>query len=118
MNLKLNIYREDNPREIEKTYETDTYDLMFGTIEDLANAVDLDKVQAQTEGDKYELGKMILKLMPQIKPLLRSIFGGVTDDEIRRTKVKELVPMFITAFKFAFDEMNGLGDGKSGNAGN
>ena len=31
MELKLNIYNKKN---IEKTYSTDTYDLMFGTVED------------------------------------------------------------------------------------
>ena len=33
MNLKLNIYKK---REIIKTYESDTYDLLFGTVEDLS----------------------------------------------------------------------------------
>ena len=32
--MKLNIYEGGN---VSKTYETDTYDLMFGTVEDISD---------------------------------------------------------------------------------
>lgn len=102
MELKLNVYDKGT---IEKTYATETYDLMFGTIEDLLEVIDLDKVD-----DNVEVGKMILKVLPKIKPFLKDVFIGVTDDELKRTKVKELVPLFIDIFKFALDELSSLGD--------
>ena len=39
MELKLNIY---NKKEIVKTYTAETYDLMFGTVEDLIDLINLD----------------------------------------------------------------------------
>jgi len=101
MELKLNVY---NKGTIEKTYITDTYDLMYGTIEDLLEIVDFDKMD-----DNVEIGKMILKLLPMIKPFLKDVFDGVTDDELKRTKVKELVPLFIDIFKFSLNELSSIG---------
>ena len=80
------------------------------TMEDLVNCIDLDKAD-----DNVEVGKMVLKVLPQIKPLLKQIFPGVTDSEIRCAKVKELVPIFVSAFKYAFSEIGSLADGKQGN---
>ena len=40
MLLKLNIYNKKN---ITKTYTTESYDIMFGTVEDLLNLIDLEK---------------------------------------------------------------------------
>lgn len=108
MDLKLNIYRTNN--EVEKTYTAAEYDLMWGTIEDLTSVIDLDKID-----DETEVGKMIFKVLPQIKPILKQIFTGVTDDEIKRTKVKELIPIFIEVFKYAFSEISLLNDGTEGN---
>lgn len=114
MNLSLNIYKG---KEVEKTYTTDTYDLMYETLEDLLYAVDVDKLEKISGGNKndFELGKLVISLLPQIKPILKSIFDGITDEEIRRTKVKELIPVFIQAFKFAFSEINSLNADSSGN---
>ena len=86
MELKLNIY---NGKVIEKTYITDTYDLMYGTIEDVLNVIDLDKIDKSVE-----LGKMIIRLLPLIKPFLKDVFDGLTDEELRHTKVKEVKKIF------------------------
>ena len=101
MELKLNIY---NKNEIEKTYVTDTFDLMYGTIEDIFGVVDIDKIDNATE-----LGKMVLRLLPAVKPFLKEIFEGLTDDELRRVKVKELIPLFVAIFEYGFDELSNLG---------
>lgn len=107
MEMKLNIYKKDG--EISKTYTASEFDLMWGTIEDLVNCIDIDKID-----DSVAVGKMILHVLPQLKPLLKQIFHGLTDSEIRNTKVKELVPIFYNAFTYAFKEISSLGD-KSGN---
>lgn len=103
MDLKLNVYK--NNKEIEKTYIASEFDLMWGTMEDLTNAVDLDKIN-----DEIEVGKMVLKILPQVKPLLKQVFDGLTDDELKRTKIKELVPVFVNIFKYSFSEINMLGN--------
>ena len=102
MELTLNIY---DGGKVAKTYKANEFDLLWGTMEDLVNCID----------DNVEVGKMVLKVLPQIKPLLKQIFPGVTDSEIRCTKVKELVPIFVSAFKYAFSEIGSLVDGKQGN---
>lgn len=103
MELKLNIY---NGKVIEKTYITDTYDLMYGTIEDVLNVIDLDKIDKS-----IELGKMIIRLLPLIKPFLKDVFDGLTDEELRHTKVKEVKQIFEKIFSYGFDLLIGVEDG-------
>ena len=57
MDLKLNIY---DKKEITKTYTAETYDLMFGTVEDLLDVIDIDNIQAS---NKAELLKAIAKVL-------------------------------------------------------
>lgn len=102
MKIRLNVYKADNKNEVEKTYETDTLDLSFGTIEDVLDVIDIDKVN-----DKVELGKMIFSAFKQLKPFLQDVFEGLTDDEVKRTKVKELIPLFVDIVNFALSEIKG-----------
>lgn len=101
MELKLNIYK--TPKEIEKTYRCETVELMFGTVEDLLDAIDFENLD-----DREKLAKGILKLLPKIKPFLKQVFDGLTDEELRRTKVKEIIPLFMQIFVFAMAEFNGM----------
>lgn len=87
--LKLNIYSETNKNEVEKTYTADGYDLMLGTTEDILAVIDFEKMHDQTA-----LAVMIVKCYSLLKPLLKDIFEGLTDDELRRVKFKELIPLF------------------------
>lgn len=107
MSMTLNIY---DKKEVVKTYTAETFDLSYGMIEDLVSIVDFDKLN-----DNLEIGKMVIKLLPQIKPLLCEIFDGLTDEEIRHTHVKEIIPVFVQAFKFAFNEISSLGADNEGN---
>ena len=102
MRLTLNVYKADNKNEVEKKYETDTLDLSFGTVEDIMDIIDIDKIN-----DKVELGKMIFSAFKQLKPFLQDVFPGLTEDEIKRTKVKEIIPLFISIFNFALSEIKG-----------
>lgn len=92
--IKLNIYSKENKNEVEKTYTAETYDLMLGTVEDIMDIIDLDKLD-----NNIEVGKMIIKMYPQLKPFLKDIFEGLTDDELKRIKVKEIIPVFKEVFK-------------------
>lgn len=107
MELKLNIYEKNGT--VKKTYSASEFDLMWGTVEDLVNCIDIEKID-----DQVAVGKMILHVLPELKPLLKQIFPGLSDSEIRQTKVKELVPIFYKAFAYAFKEISTLGD-NSGN---
>ena len=96
--LKLNIYKEDNKNEIEKTYTAEGYDLMLGTLQDIMAIIDVDKINS---GNEVELAKMAIRGFDQIAPILRDVFPGVTSEELRRTKTKELVPLFVDLTKEA-----------------
>lgn len=103
MELKLNIY---NKREIVKTYRAESYDLMFGTIEDLVDIIDIDSLKS---GDDVEIiklvGKTVINGMDVIKPLLKDIFDGLTDDELKHTKVSEIATVLVEVMKFTISQI-------------
>lgn len=111
MELKLNIY---NKKEIVKTYTAETYDLMFGTVEDLLQLVDLDKLQT---GSDTELFKLILDVITHgldtIKVLLKDIFDGLTEDELKNTKTKDIASVLVEVVKYAIVETTKGGNGKN-----
>jgi hypothetical protein len=84
--ISLNIYKADNKKEVEKTYKAESYDLMFGTVEEFMRVIDLDKI-----GDNGEVAKMVVKGFSQINPLLHDVFPELTDEELQRTKVSDIV---------------------------
>ncbi|MBR4683159.1 MAG: hypothetical protein IKP06_07705 [Elusimicrobiaceae bacterium] len=106
--IKLNIYSKENKNEIEKTYATDSIDLMFGTVEDILNVIDLDKLD-----DEKAIAVMIVKGWRQLKPFLKDIFEGLTDDEMTRIKIKEMIPLFSNIFRGIAENLNILSNGKN-----
>lgn len=111
MEMKLNIY---NKRNIEKTYTAETYDLMFGTVEDLVNIIDLDKLQTGSDAEIIKLvGNVVINGMGIVKPLLKDIFNGLTDDELKRTKVKEIASVLVEVMKFTIAEIGKGADSKN-----
>ena len=109
--MKLNIY---NKKEIVKTYEVDAYDLMFGTVEDVANAVDLDKLQTGSDVEIIQLvGNLVVTSMDTVKDLLKDVFDGITDDELRNTKVREIAIVLIDVVKYTITQLNKGNDGKN-----
>lgn len=112
MELKLNIYKK---KEIEKTYTTESYDLLFGTVEDFIELVDLDKLEKGTDAEIIKLvGNVIIKGgLEVIKPLIKDIFDGLTDEELRHTKVSEIAKILVEVVKFAISQMSIGNDGKN-----
>lgn len=92
--IKLNVYKADNRKEIEKTYEAEGYDLMFGTVEDFIKIIDVDKLD-----DDVEIIKMVIGCLDQVKPLLLDVFEDLTEDELKRTKIKEIIPCIVKVVK-------------------
>ena len=111
MELKLNIYEKRN---IVKTYTVETYDLMFGTVEDLLNVIDIDNIQA---GDKTELVKAIAKILAHsldiVKPFLKDVFEGLTDDELRNTKLKEIIDVIANIITYSINQITKGNNGKN-----
>lgn len=104
MQLKLNIY---NKRNIEKTYTAETYDIMFGTVEDLLNLIDLDKLNGKNDIEFIQAAvDVVINGIGIIKPLLQDIFEGLTDDELRNTKVSEVASVLVTIIKFTISQIS------------
>lgn len=109
--LKLNIYEK---KEIVKTYEAETYDLEFGTVEDLINLIDLDNLNLDDNTELIKAaGKVCMSGMNVIKPLYKDIFDGLTDEELRHTHLSELASVLINVIKFAIDQMMKGATGKN-----
>lgn len=102
--MKLNIYEG---RKIVKTYEADTYDLMFGVLEDVADAVKLDEMKS---GSNEELVKMALGLVTRsigtVRDMMKDIFDGITDEELRRTRVSEMGAVIVEIIKYTISQLN------------
>ena len=95
--MKLNIYK--NQKEIEKTYTVDEYDIMYGTVEDVFEVLD-GMENMKTDG---EILKLIQANRKKLNGLLLDIFDGLTEEELRKIKIKELVPLFLDLFKYVRD---------------
>ena len=101
--LKLNIYTAENLNEIEKTYTAESFDLMFGTAEDFMQIIGFDQLKS-----KQEVAMSVMRAFNSLKPMLKEIFTGVTDDELKRTKVKELLPLYVDIFDVILKDLEEL----------
>lgn len=100
MTLTLNIYSATDKNAVEKTYTAESYDLMLGTVEDIMAIIDIDKMT-----DSEAMTRMVVQAFGKLKPFIKDVFPGVTDDELKRVKVKELIPTFVDIFKSILDDL-------------
>lgn len=102
--MKLNIYEK---KQVVKTYEADSYDLMFGVLEDVANAIKLDELETGTDVEIIKMvGNLVLTSMGTVKGLLKDIFEGITDEELKNTKVSEIAVVLMDVVKFTISQLN------------
>lgn len=108
MELKLNIYKTQS--EIEKTYITQDYEVMYGTVEDLLDCLDLEALTNKDakEGIIAAASRLIRARADVINPLLMDIFTGLTEDEMRRTKVREVLEVIVGLTGFSLDQIKRL----------
>ena len=100
MELKLPIY---DGKQVSKVYTADTITVTFGTVEDLIDALHLDNIRTEKE-----IGFAVIGAIRQLKPFLRDIFDGITDDEIRHTQLRDLVTLFSDIMAFAVETLDGV----------
>lgn len=112
MKFTLNIYKK---KEVVKTYECDSYDLMFGTLEDFLNILDLETMTGEmSDTDFIKLVSVIItKSLGELKPLLMDVFDGLTEKELRNTKVKELIAVMIQIVMYSISEIKGVTNSKN-----
>ena len=101
--MVLNIYQK---KKVVKTYQADTYDLMFGTVEDVADALDLDSLKTGSDGEIMQMiCKLIIQSKDTVKDLLKDIFDGLTDEELRCTRMTEQAAVLLEVVTYTFKEM-------------
>lgn len=102
--MKINVYKK---RKIVKTYEVDAYDLPFGILEDVADTIDIDSLKTGSDVEIITLvGKMIIKNKNIIKELLKDIFDGITDEELRKTTVTEMARVIVDIVTYTIGQLN------------
>lgn len=89
--MKLNIYSGKN---IIKTYEVDNYDLTYGVIEDVIEIIDGRDLE-----NKNDLINVAIDSFHLLRPLLKEVFDGLTDDELRTVKIRELIVVIVELIK-------------------
>lgn len=108
MQLNLNIYKKGK---VEKVYTANEFDIMFGTAEDLIDLMDLDKLSGKVnDADMLCAVAALLKGgIEQVKTLMLEIFPEATEDELKRTKIKEVAAVLIQVLKHSISEIAGAG---------
>lgn len=109
MNLILKVY-DKSGKTIVKSYESTTYDIMFGTVMKLMELLKIDSTDNQ-----IEMLKTIYDAWDEIKMVLSEVFPEVTDDDWKHVKVKELLPIILNIAKFAVTDMLSIPVDKSKN---
>lgn len=97
--LILKIY---DGKTVKKEYKAETVDFSFGVIEDVLDALDFEHMKT---GSNAELAVMVTKCSKQLKPFLMDIFEGLTAEEIRHTKISNLIEIFRDLYRYATNEL-------------
>lgn len=109
--MKLDIYKG---KEAIKRYEADVADISFAVMEDVANAVDLDSLQSSD--DKAIMGaviKFVMKSTGTVKELLKEIFDGITDEDIRGAHIVDICEVFVDVARYTISELTRRLTGKN-----
>ncbi|MBQ1538631.1 MAG: hypothetical protein IIZ73_10005 [Ruminococcus sp.] len=99
MNLVLKIY-DDSGKNIVKSYESKTYDLMFGTVMKL-----MELLKVEDMDDQLKMLKTIYGAWEEIKTVLAGVFPEATDDDWKHVRVKELLPLIMKIAKLSVTEV-------------
>lgn len=104
--MKLNVYEN---KQVIKTYETDTYDLMFGTLEEVAAAVKLDELKTGSDVEIIKMvGKFVSGSLGTVRGLIKDVFPGITDEELKKTKVSEVAAVLVDVVKYTLEQLGTL----------
>lgn len=106
--LQLKIYKPHSD-EVEKVYETEKANVMYGTLQDIAGIVN-DNLDINEPNSMAAIGKVVLAAIPVINTLLPEIFEGLTKEEIRRVRTTELIELIIDISLYTAGEITSIGE--------
>ena len=102
--MKLTVYEK---RKVVKTYEADTYDLPFGVVEDVADIIKIDELKTGNNDELFKLAAdVVLKGTNTVKELMKDIFDGITDEELKKTRVTEMAQVLIEVVKYTAAQLS------------
>lgn len=102
MSMILKIYDEKGEH-IVNTYEARKCDLMFGTIMRFMEFFKIGQIE-----DTREMLKVVYSSWTEIMSVLNEIFPNVSEEEWKRVKVKDIVPLLINVLKFIASELGSI----------
>jgi len=111
--LKLDVYAYDaetgrtSQTEVAKTVTAETYDLMYGTIEDILGLLDA----VSGDVDENAILRAVSENWGKLSILLLDVFPQLTRDDLRHVKIKEVVPVMAELFRYVVVSFVGNGDG-------
>lgn len=98
MDLILKIYSKERDekgnRKIIKTYEQNSYSLLYGTVEDILKLFDGKSLQ-----NDEEIINLVKGGKDQVDGLLKDIFYGLKDEEIRGAEIEEIAFVLVEVLK-------------------
>ena len=101
--MKLNIYEK---KQVVKTYEADTYNLLWGTIEDVADAINLDSLKTGSNEEILKMaGNLIIKSRSTVNELLKDVFDGLTDEELRGARISDMAVVFVEIVRYTMAQL-------------
>ena len=110
MELTLNIYEKGK---VKKTYKAESYFLSTGVCEDVLEITENNNLIEMFLNNDFdnqlktgvEVMRTISKLNPKLKPIMKEVFVGVTDEELRQTDVKEYVSCLKNIILYVVEEL-------------
>lgn len=122
MELKLDIYRTRfcKKDDIEKTCTANDFELSLGVCEDVLNMINIDMFEGglealSDESQKALFTSLVKNGLPFFKDMLKEIFE-ITDEEVSKTKLSDIVKVVISIVKFSFSQLaSSLGANKGKN---
>ena len=108
MELKLHVIGKD--KQIEKTYTANDYEVMYGTVEDLLDLLDLEALTntENKDGMLSAVSRLLNSRREVINPLMMDIFDGLTAEELRRVKARDIVEVIVGLAGFSLEQLRGL----------
>ena len=100
--MKLNIYgKKDGRKAVIKTYTAETYELLWGTCEDVAGALNLDDLETGTNAELIKMAvNLLMHSMDTVKGLFIDIFDGLTEEELRSASIKEMAQVLVDVVRY------------------
>ena len=106
MELKLNIYTDKKCKEIAKTLIEQDFELSTGVCEDVLRLIKVDEIDGITAMSEESQSELLLDIITnnfeQFKDLLKNVFDDLTDEDLSRTKIKEMMHVVAQIIKFSF----------------